>query len=94
LKKLKIETITKYIKPNNMNLIKKVTITIVIILGLTFSFDSFAQDAPPPPAEHGQDGNQDGRGAPIGGGLFILLGLGAVYGGRKLYQMRKENLEE
>ncbi len=78
-----------------MNLIKKVVITIVIILGLTFSFDSIAQDAPPsPPSSHGETTNQDGRGAPIGGGLFILLGLGAAYGGRKLYQMRKENLEE
>ncbi len=33
-----------------------------------------------PPATHG---------APIGGGLFILLGLGAAYGGKKLYDKRK-----
>jgi len=31
--------------------------------------------------------------SPIGG-LFILLGLGASYRGRKLYQLRKETLEE
>ena len=27
--------------------------------------------------------------APIGGGLFILLGLGAAYGGKKLYHLSK-----
>lgn len=30
-----------------------------------------------------------GGGAPIGGGLFILLGLGAAYGSKKLYQLNK-----
>ncbi len=30
-----------------------------------------------------------GGGAPIGGGLFILLGLGAAYGSKKLYQLSK-----
>jgi len=45
----------------------------------------FAQATPP--SDHG-------GGAPIGGGLFILLGLGAVYGGKKWYNHRKETLEE
>ncbi len=27
--------------------------------------------------------------APVGGGLFILLGLGAAYGGKKLYHLNK-----
>ena len=87
---------TKYIKPNKLNLLKKVAITRVIIFGLAFSFDSIGQTTPPQPpsAGHGQSDNQEGGQAPIGGGLFILLGLGAAYGGRKLYQMRKENLEE
>lgn len=78
-----------------MNLIKKASITLIIIFGLTVSFNSFAQDSPPePPSSHGEDTNQEGGRAPIGGGLFILLGLGAIYGGRKLYQNRKEKLEE
>jgi len=34
------------------------------------------------------------HGAPIGGGLFILLGLGAAYGGKKWYDHRKNNIEE
>jgi len=78
-----------------MNLVKKIAITIVIILGLTLSFNAIAQDTPPsPPSSHGETTNQEGGRAPIGGGLLILIGLGAAYGGRKLYQMRKENLEE
>jgi len=47
-----------------------------------------------PPADHGLPGNQSGGGAPIGGGLFILLGLGAAYGGKKLYDYKKSTMEE
>ena len=78
-----------------MELIKKVAITILIILGVTFSFNSFADGAPPaPPSSHGETTNQEGGRAPIGGGLLILLGLGAAYGGKKLYDLKKEKLEE
>ena len=42
---------------------------------------------PPPPGDHGQDENQP---APIGSGLVILLGLGAAYGGKKVYDARKK----
>ena len=48
-------------------------------------------DPPPPPEGHGEAGNQPpGGGAPIGGGLFILLGLGAVYGAKKIFLKKKE----
>jgi hypothetical protein len=49
---------------------------------------------PPPPGDHGGTGNTTGGNAPIGGGLFILMGLGAAYGGKKLYDLRQESLEE
>ena len=67
--------------------------TIVFIL---FAYNGFSQnDGPPDPGAHGETGDQPpGGNAPIGGGLFILLGLGAAYGGRKLYNMRDEKLEE
>ncbi len=84
----------KHIKPNIMNLLKKAAITMLVIIGLTFTIDSIAQDAPPPPPNHGESGNQPGGNAPIGSGIAILIGLGAAYGGRKIYQMRKDNLEE
>jgi hypothetical protein len=69
----------------------------VLLTGLIFlaSTTLIAQDVPPPPpAAHGVTGNQDGGGAPIGGGLFILLGLGAAYAGKKVYDQCKEKLEE
>ncbi|MBK9292805.1 MAG: hypothetical protein IPM52_14450 [Bacteroidetes bacterium] len=47
-----------------------------------------AQGPPPPPAGgHGQSTNQPaGGGAPIEGGIGILLALGAAYGARKVYK--------
>lgn len=69
---------------------KKILLITLIILTATAT-NIFAQDAPPPPPNHGETGNQPGGNAPIGGGLFILLGLGAAYGGRKLYQIQKES---
>ena len=76
------------------NLKKTLVITILCIsLGL-FTVTSFAQGpgAPPPP-DHGDIGNQkQGGGAPIGSGLAILLALGAGYGAKKYYDIRKKNL--
>ncbi len=65
-----------------------------LLFGL-FTFNAFSQSPPPPPTGvgHGQTGNQNGGSAPIGGGLFILLGLGAAYGGKKLYGLFDENRE-
>jgi len=77
-----------------MKILKNISLALLVITGLTFSLDSIAQAPPPPPPAHGSNGNQTGGNAPIGGGLFILLGLGAAYGGKKLYEMNKENLEE
>ncbi len=77
-----------------MKLYKKIAVTLLVITGLTLSTNTFAQVPPPPPPGHGSTGNQTGGNAPIGGGLFILIGLGAAYGGKKLYDKRKENLEE
>ncbi len=72
---------------------------VIFIFGFMLSMlvmtaTTFAQTAPDPPSDHGLTSNQSGGGAPIGGGLFILLGLGAAYGGKKLYDSRKESLEE
>jgi hypothetical protein len=71
------------------------SITLSVLFTL-FAFNAFSQGPPPPPsgAGHGANGNQTGGNAPIGSGLFVLLGLGAAYGSRKLYNMKKEDLEE
>ena len=74
-----------------MKKLQKIILAIFFVL-FTFSVqNSFADSTNPPnpPGEHGASGNQTGGSAPIGGGLFILLGLGAAYGSKKLYDNRK-----
>ncbi len=76
---------------------KQITTFILTIVFSLFVYNGFSQGPPPPPSGvgHGASGNQNGGSAPIGGGLFILLGLGAAYGGKKLYNLfdEKEELE-
>ena len=71
---------------------KKQIKTLLLSLSfLMFAANGFSQPPPPPSgAGHGASGNQNGGSAPIGGGMFILLGLGAAYGGKKLYRMFDE----
>ncbi len=70
-----------------------------LALALLFSIQtvSFSQPPPPPPPTigHGAAANQPGGGAPIGDGMFFLIGLAGLYGGKKLYDLRKSpNAEE
>jgi len=71
--------------------IKTILLSAVILL---FAATGFSQPPPPPGGGHGQTGNQTGGNAPIGGGLFILLGLGAAYGGKKIHTLNKEKSNE
>jgi len=51
--------------------------------------------APGDPGSEPQPGDQPlGGGAPVGGGTFILLALGAAYGGKKIMNVKqkKKNL--
>lgn len=70
------------------------------VLFLSISLSSFGQVPPPPPPPnggpgtgHGLGGNQGAPGAPIGGGIGILLVLGALYSGRKFLVSNVENTE-
>ncbi len=71
-------------------------ILIIMLLIIASSTYVFAQDAPlpPPPPSHGSTGNQPGGSSPISDGLYILLALGAVYGGKKLYDLHNEKIAE
>jgi hypothetical protein len=51
-------------------------------------------DNPPPPPGGGHGGGGNSQGAPIDGGLGILLALGAGYGAKKLYKNRREEHEK
>jgi hypothetical protein len=60
-------------------------LTLVIVCNTV----SMAQPPPPTPAGHGTGGNQ-APSAPVGEGMFILIGLAGLYGGKKIYDFRKE----
>lgn len=72
-----------------MKNITKLTLLLTLFLGW-----GLIVNAQPPPPQHQQTTNQplsssSGGNAPIGGGLAILLGLGAVWSGRKVYLANK-----
>lgn len=67
---------------------------ILILVFITYSIDAQSPGEPPGGAAGTSNNSGNSQSAPIGGGIFILLGLGAAYGGWKLYQRRKEQLEE
>jgi len=77
------------------NIIYNLIRSILLVAAITISFNSMAQGPPNPPSgsNTGENSNGSGGGAPIGGGAFILLGLGAAYGGKKIYQLYKEGEE-
>lgn len=66
-----------------------------ICLSLTLFFSihtvSLAQPPPPPPPSlgHGGTGNVPGAGTPIGEGMYLLIGLAGIYGGKKMFDLRK-----
>ncbi|MCF8334801.1 MAG: hypothetical protein K9I47_11680 [Bacteroidales bacterium] len=69
---------------------KKITNIIAALLITTLPLISFGQDVPPPPESHGETTDQAPRGAPIGGGVAMLIAMGAAYGGKKYYDYRKK----
>lgn len=69
-----------------------ISLTIGVVMGV--SALSFAQPPDPPGGGHGMTGDQaPGGGAPVGSGLVVLLGMGAAYGAKKIFQVNKK-LEE
>jgi len=66
---------------------KKMLITLTLIIGFSISgLMLIAQDPPPPPnGGHGLGNNQPpGGGAALNNGFYILLFLCAAYGGYKI----------
>jgi len=75
---------------------KKLFRKILILTVVFFSFSLITlADPPGPPAPGGTPVGSGGTpvGAPIDGGLGILLAMGIGYGARKFYQARKEKKE-
>ena len=80
-----------------MKKIKNIFRILVIIFIVTTVYSVEAQPPPPPGGGSNTQSSKlngnGGGGAPIGSGLFILLGLGVAYGGRKLYKIKSEDME-
>jgi len=74
---------------------KKTIATFIFFVFLfTIPILSIAQQRDPGDPGGEPTGGDDpvGGGAPIGSGLFILLGLGAAYGGRKTYKYYQKKI--
>ena len=72
---------------------KKITSTIIVIFIILIPL-TIAASEPGDPTGDPSGETPIGGGAPIGGGTFILIALGAAYGGKKIYRIKKESLEE
>lgn len=65
----------------------------LIITGFFLLFLSFGLMAQPDPPGDSHGGGTDvpaGGGAAISGGMVVLLALGAGYGGKKVYDLKKK----
>jgi hypothetical protein len=69
----------------------KLLLVSSLILALPLIFKAQPPSPPHPNGGAGPDGNNTvvGGGAPIDGGLSFLLLLGAAYGSRKIYRLKK-----
>lgn len=81
------------------NTIKKSKKIVLVLMLSGLTIGVFAQGPPPPPGEDGggnpaDSGNQLGGAAHVGGGVLILLTLAVAYGGRRLYELRKDQKVE
>jgi|TARA_R110000787_G_scaffold135687_2_gene248002 hypothetical protein len=74
---------------NLMRITKLVLITIVLFLALS-GIDVFAAGPPGPPGGGGGPSCWPPPCVPIDGGISYLLALGAIYGGKKVYDISKK----
>ena len=78
-----------------MNMKRFFTTATIIVIALFLSGPVIAQSTFPPDPGGDPTGNPPvGGGAPIGGGTFILMALGAAYGSKKLYTLKQEEEEK
>ena len=80
-------------KPKYTTMTYKIKRILIILVFLSFSAVSFAED-PPPPEPPPCPGQYDPPvGSPIEDGIPIVIGLALVYGALKLHQTRKKMKE-
>ena len=66
---------------------------IIMVVFLLITITGYSQMmAPQDPGSGPQLGDPPiGGGAPVGSGVIVLLTLGAIYGSKKVYEMKKVN---
>jgi hypothetical protein len=75
-------------------ILNTIAVSLILSFGILFTNNILAQtQAPPPPQTHGVGGTIPGGGAPVGEGLIFLLALGASYGAKKVYSIRRKLAE-
>ena len=72
-------------------IISKIFVGAMLIGAISFCNNIYADQPPDPGGDPSGSGNPVGGGTPIGSGLVILLSMGAAYGGKKLYDIRKND---
>jgi hypothetical protein len=80
------------IKIKHTDMKKIIKSVIVVVMILSFPLLSLAQSPPHPNGGNAPGGGSNtpvGGGAPIDGGLTIMLLLGAAYGSKKIYHLKK-----
>lgn len=72
---------------------KKLILLVILLLGISFTTlcESPISQPQSSPQTH-EVGHENNSGAPIDGGVCILLMCGAVYGAYKLYKIKKKIL--
>lgn len=71
------------------NIFKTFVISFIVVLAFLVTSPVQA-DPPAMPGGHGSDADAPpGGGAPIASGLAILIGLGGVYAGKKIYDLKE-----
>ena len=71
-----------------MKTLRKLFLVLAFLPGWMFIADLYADPPPLPAGCHGEGNNQPPVGAPIAGGLGILLILGTAFTGIKRYKSR------
>jgi hypothetical protein len=82
----------KFDKQNFTDMKKILSIFTLMVVMFLMTNPLAAQSFEPGDPGGTPTGPPMGGGAPIGGGTFILLALGATYGGKKLYTLQKEEV--
>ncbi|MFA5971103.1 MAG: hypothetical protein WC780_02030 [Lentimicrobiaceae bacterium] len=76
---------------------KKIFIAIIVAVFVGLNLGVIADPPPPPPDPTIAGSNSpvgDSSGAPIGSGITLLISLAGLYGGKKVYDAKRESKKE